>query len=385
MTQTLDLEIVLATLLEQLGHVVPFDRARVMLLDGASLLCVRATMRKGRLPQFAASCRPRFDTGDHPDIRALLSGRRGLVIQDTHAHPRSGRPILPEFGHSWMGVPLLVRDKAIGLCSLSAARAGVFSPEHLQCAEALCAPKGVAIRDALLFEKARAGRERLQRLSRKLVDQQEHERRVVARELHDDAGQALTSIKIGLRLLERESSNAAVIARAAGLQRTTEEVQQSLQRLATNLRPPALDHVGLAAALRQLGDATAESSGIKVQVEATDLEGERLADRVETGLFRIAQEAVANAIRHAGASEIGIILRRRGSRLQLIVEDDGRGFEPAAAERPEGLGLDATRERVATLDGTLHVDTSPERGTTVVVEVPLSLAMPDLPDARSKR
>jgi signal transduction histidine kinase len=370
MTQTLDLETVLAKLLEQLGRVVPFDRARIMLREGESLLRVRATMREGHGLEFVASRSPQFDAGDNSVIRELLACRKGLIIEDTHAHPEWGPRMLPEFAHSWMGFPLIVRSKAIGLCSLSAARAGVFSPGHLQLAEALSAPAAVAIRNAMLFEKVRAGRERLQMLSRKLVDRQENERRVVARELNDEAGQALTSIKIGLRLLERESSNAAVSECAAGLQRTAEGVQQSLHRLAANLRPPALDQLGLVAALDQLGEDLFESSGVKIQFEAIGLEGDRLSGRIETELFRIAQEAVTNAIRHAAAGEIGIILQRRDARLQLIVEDDGRGFDPAAAERGERLGLAVMRERVENLGGTLLIESAPGRGTTVVVEVP---------------
>ena len=149
-------------------------------------------------------------------------------------------------------------------------------------AEALSAPASVAVQNALLFEELRAGRERLKTLSRELVDSQENERRSVARELHDEAGQALTSIRIGLHLLEQMSNDAAVASRAAQLQRAAEDVQEGLHRLAANLRPPCLDHLGLVPALGQLVEKMAASSGTHVEFETIGLGGDRLPTRVET-------------------------------------------------------------------------------------------------------
>jgi two-component system sensor histidine kinase UhpB len=224
--------------------------------------------------------------------------------------------------------------------------------------------------DAVLFAELCAARERLQLLSRRLVDLQEEERRAVARELNDEAGQALTSIKIGLHLLERESDNASIRAQAAELQRAAEGVQESLHRLASNLRPPALDHLGVVAALRQLVEDLSESSGILIQFEALGFEGARPSSRIETELFRIAQEAVADAIRHAGASHISVVLQQSTARLRLIVEDDGGGFDPVAAEKP--LGLVVMRERVQSLGGTLLIECAPGSGTTIIVDLPES-------------
>jgi signal transduction histidine kinase len=224
--------------------------------------------------------------------------------------------------------------------------------------------------EATPSEELSAARERLQMISRELVGLQEDERRVVARELNDGAGQALASIKIGLRLLERESDSEEIRAQALQLQRTADRLQESLSRLAANLRPPALDHLGLAAALGQLVDDVSESSGVEAQFEAIGLSGERLADRIETELFRIAQEAVANAIRHAAADHVAVILQRRDALLRLVVEDDGIGFDAAAAGRAGRLGLVMLRERAETLGGTLLIESAEGSGTIVIVEVP---------------
>jgi signal transduction histidine kinase len=369
MTRSLDLDTVLASLLDRLGRLVPFDRARIMLLEKKSLLSVRVA-RTGGKTEFLPSGGAAFYPDGNPVLRELLSGSKGLVIADTHVHADWGPRMRPDFERSWMGIPLVAGGKAIGLYSLSRAGAGFFREEHLRLAEALSAPASVAIHNALLFEQLRAGRERLQTLSRQLVDLQENERRAIARELHDEAGQALTSLKIDLRLLEQSSGDAAVASRAAQLQRTAEGVQEGLHRLAANLRPPCLDHLGLVAALGQLVESLSGSSGSNVELETIGLGGDRLPTRVETDLYRIAQEAVTNAVRHARAKEIGVVLERRDGRLRLIVEDDGRGFDPAAAERSGRLGLVGIRERAETLGGTLLVESSAGSGTTVVVEAP---------------
>ena len=370
LTQSLDLETVLAALLQLLGRLVPFDRARVMLLEDESLLCVRAVLWKAREAEFLPSGRVTFDAGSNPVIRELLAGARGIRIADMRAHPEFGPRMRPEFERSWMGIPLVAGGRPIGLYSLCRAEVGFYREEHLQLAEALSAPGSVAIQNALLFEELRDSRERLKTLSRKLVDLQENERRLVARELHDEAGQALTSLKIGLRLLERMSQDLRVSAKAAQLQRTADGIQEGLHRLAANLRPVSLDHFGLVTALGQLVENLSGSGDANVELETIGLTDDRFPPDVETQLYRIAQEAVTNAVRHARAREIGVMLQHRDGRLRLIVEDDGCGFDPAGAERSGCLGLVGIRERAETLGGTLSVESSAGAGTTVVLDAP---------------
>ena len=215
-----------------------------------------------------------------------------------------------------------------------------------------------------------AERERLQTLSRVLVDAQENERRAVARELHDEAGQTLTSLKIGLSLLEKTSEDAGQRARAVELLRIAEDAQESLHRLAANLRPPSLEHLGLVPALGQLVQSVSESSGVRIELAAAGFDGERLAWRMETDLYRIAQEAITNALRHARAREIDVVVERRDGRLRLLVEDDGDGFDVEASDRTDRLGLIGMRERAESLGGSLLVESRRGSGTTVVVEAP---------------
>jgi signal transduction histidine kinase len=371
MTQAHDLDATVAAMLEHLDALMAFDRARVMVSEGGSRLRTVATFRRGRALEILDPPPPSFDAAADPVLGELLAQGQGRVIPDIHLHPAWGPRVRPEFEHSWMGVPLLSAGKTVGLYSVSRAAPNAFDQTHLRLARALSAPAAVAIENATLFQELTSERERLQTLSRKLVDLQENERRAIARELHDETGQTLTSLKLGLRLLEQTSGDPRTSSRAAELRRVADDVQEGLHRLAANLRPPALEHVGLVAALGQLAVDLSESSGIRIDVETVGCDEERLPWRVETDLFRIAQEAVTNALRHAEADEISVVLDRREGRLRLVVEDDGRGFDPVEASRSDRLGLVGMRERADILGGTLTVESRPGSGTTIVVEAPV--------------
>jgi signal transduction histidine kinase len=144
---------------------------------------------------------------------------------------------------------------------------------------------------------------------------------------------------------------------------------QDVRRLAVQLRPKALDDFGLVPALERLAQTFAESSGIRVQLEA-NIGEERLPTEVETTVYRIVQEALTNVAKHAQATEVSILLVRRDGVLTAVLEDDGTGFDPEAV-RSDTLGLEGMRERVALHDGRLTLESSPGAGTTLRIEVPL--------------
>jgi signal transduction histidine kinase len=253
---------------------------------------------------------------------------------------------------------------------VSKAEAGFFGDEHLQLAQMLAAPAAMTIQNASLFEQVRVGRTQLQTLSRQLVEVQESERRTVTHELHDEAGQALSSLMIGLRLLEREAGRRpALLARIGELKRVADGVQEGLHRLATNLRPASLDHLGLVAALRQYVEGLNVEGGPAVEFEPAGSDRRRLPDDVETALYRIAQEALTNAIRHARASRISVLLQRRARGAVLVVTDDGVGFCPEEVAAKGRLGLIGMRERAEAVGGWVAIKTGPGEGTTVTVEV----------------
>jgi two-component system, NarL family, sensor histidine kinase DevS len=258
-------------------------------------------------------------------------------------------------------VPLLVSDRAVGLL-LVVDRDGDdprFDDDALRLAESFARRASVAV-----DLSQRVARDAL----RRAVAAQELERQRLARELHDETGQALTSILLGLRSLEVASVPEDRDEALAALRELVVATLHEVRRLAVELRPAALDDFGLLPAVRRLGESTRETTGLDVQVEAT-LGPKRLAPEVETALYRIVQEALTNVAKHAGARHVSVVLTRKHERVSVVIEDDGKGFD-ASAGTGDGLGLLGMRERVQLLDGTLSVESSVGAGTTLVLELP---------------
>ena len=207
---------------------------------------------------------------------------------------------------------------------------------------------------------------------RRVVEAQELERRGLARELHDETGQALASILLGLKAIRAAGDPAEAERAEAEVRDLVVHALQDVRRLSVELRPTALDDFGLVPALERLASTFEERSGIRTAVEAR-LGTERFAAEVETVLYRLVQEALTNVVKHAGADNVSIVLTRRDGAIGAVVEDDGQGFVPDDA-RDEALGLIGMRERIALVGGTLAVESTPGAGTTLVAHVPLAAA-----------
>jgi PAS domain S-box-containing protein len=213
---------------------------------------------------------------------------------------------------------------------------------------------------------------RLQEVSRRLVTLQEAERRSLAAELHDRVGQSLSALGIQLALLE--SALGPAPARAREILRETQsillETGDAVRGVIAELRPEALQEFGLAAALRTLSEPTRRRFGFSLEVQAPE-EDLRLPPTVEAALYRICQEAVANAGRHAGAKRVTIVIRARARGAGLCIADDGRGFDPASLRgqaRPAHWGLLMMRERADSVGAALRVRSAPGKGTAVHVK-----------------
>jgi PAS domain S-box-containing protein len=370
LNRSLDRETVLATLLDRLRRLVPFDRARAMLLEEASRLSIRAIFDGTRVVPLRADERPEFEASDHPIVYDILTNGAVVLIPDIRAHPGWSLPTETPVEVSWMGVPLFARTDVTGLLSLSKREAGYFNEEHKELAEAMSSQASVAIENAALFEQMQASTKRMQLLSRRLVEVQESERRKIARELHDEAGQALVSLRFGLRLLEREIDEGETVSgRLAELVRETDAVIDALHRLAVDLRPATLDALGLDAALRQYSRSVGARFGLAVRFKARGFTSDRLPAVVEAALYRMVQEAMTNVVRHAHATRVDILVERSDDRVIVMVEDDGVGFEPDQVKGGDQFGLVGLRERAEALGGILRVESTPGAGTTVVVEV----------------
>jgi two-component system sensor histidine kinase UhpB len=219
--------------------------------------------------------------------------------------------------------------------------------------------------------EARQYQVRLRQMSSQVLTAQEEERKRIARELHDDTAQALTSVLVRLRLLERSVSDEGAQAGLRELRELMGATLEGVRRLAIDLRPPMLDDLGLELALQAHVQDFSRQWPIKATFTSSRLG--RLPPDVELVLYRIAQEALSNVAKHAGASRVEARLTRRGRTLRLLIEDDGCGFDVQGAQgsRGSGLGLFGMEERLALIGGTLRLDSRVGRGTRVSAEVSL--------------
>jgi two-component system sensor histidine kinase UhpB len=212
---------------------------------------------------------------------------------------------------------------------------------------------------------------RLQDLNRDLLEARESEASRIARELHDDIGQRMALVSIGLSHLRRVFHPASDgVGEVSRLQEQASSISRSLRELSHQLHPTALQHTGLTVALQIAAEEAARVTGLDIQVVA-DGDTSNLPPEVALCLFRIAQEGLGNAVRHAGARSIRLSLRRDDAGVMLLVADDGRGFSPSKARSGSGLGLHSMMQRLSLVDGALTIDTAPDAGTRIRAQVPL--------------
>ena len=227
--------------------------------------------------------------------------------------------------------------------------------------------------------RLKESRQRLQTLSRRLVKVQETERRHLARELHDEIGQALTVTEMNLQALLESPGTDALAPRLKESLQVVERVQEQVHDLSLNLRPSMLDDLGLEPALRWYTERQAALAGLQAEVRADPLE-QRLDPMIETECFRVAQEALTNVVKHAKARTVTVELTTNDEQLHLSVRDDGVGFDVAGlreqAVRGASLGLLSMEERATLAGGGLQYHSTPGQGTEVHAWFPLKWAHP---------
>lgn len=212
---------------------------------------------------------------------------------------------------------------------------------------------------------------RVRNLVRQLVTAQEDERARIARDLHDQMGQQLTALRLALeRHQERVQTSDDHHEDLARAQALVKEIDNGLEFLASELRPPALDDLGLAVVLPRYVKEWSHTFGIGAEFRGNSLGEMRLPREAELTFYRVAQEALTNVAKHAKASQVGVLLERRDHMVTLIIEDDGVGFEPSVPEQATGLGLIGMRERALLIGASLDVESSPTHGTTVYLRLP---------------
>jgi signal transduction histidine kinase len=234
---------------------------------------------------------------------------------------------------------------------------------------------GIAIENLELLEEQRASQARMQNLARQVVSAQEEERQRLSRVLHDESGQALTALKISLELIAQDlpAQQELVSKRILDAATLTDSTMERIRQMAQDLRPPALDTVGLLATLEGLCEEFAGRTKISVDLQAEELTG--LPEPVSITLFRIVQEALTNVARHAKASQVRVALRQDDGAIRLQVEDNGTGSLPEALPTPTarraGMGLEGIRERLESLGGRLELASQPGHGSRLTAIIPV--------------
>ena len=275
-------------------------------------------------------------------------------------------------------VPLMLEGKSIGSFSLYASDIDHFDDERMHLLNELAGDIAFAL-DRFELESRRRNaeseiqdaRRQLQALSTRLIEVQEKERRDIARELHDEIGQSLTLVKIKLQMALHRGNDRVLTEECVEI---TSHTLEQVRTMSLNLRPLALDDLGLTAALQWALDRQRGASGWDIEFTADPLP-ERLAMETETACFRVAQEALTNAARHARATKIAVRLRVYDERIELAVQDDGCGFDQEAVRRRpadrSSLGLISMKERAGLAGGSFEIESVSGMGTKVLAVFPL--------------
>jgi signal transduction histidine kinase len=284
-----------------------------------------------------------------------------------------------ENADSVLAIPLVSGGKAIGALCLR--HAGAFS--NFAVLQTLARQLVIAIENARLYQQVQEKEELRGKLLERVVSAQEEERKRLARDLHDQTGQRLTALAMGLssvnELLDRNPTLARL--RLKELETMSAGAIDDLRQFVSDLRPALLDDLGLVAALRQTAKQTEERSGVTIEYNVSG-HRRRLRSQIETVLYRIAQEALNNTVRHAHAAHAIIHLNFGDTAVALTIEDDGLGFEPVSILKPQAQvrawGLLGMQERVALVGGTFKIESAPGRGTRLVAEIPLEAVEDEL-------
>jgi signal transduction histidine kinase len=270
-----------------------------------------------------------------------------------------------------VAVPLISKSQVLGTLNLTCTQADCCSEEDLQLLGAIGRQLGVAVENARLWKEVRQKEAARGQLLEKIITAQEEERQRIARELHDGTSQSLTSLMVGLKVLEGLHSPAEARQHLSSLRDIAAETLETVHDLALELRPSVLDDLGLVAALNRYVAEYQRRFNIRVDCRAVGFEGRRLCPAIETALYRIVQEALTNVARHSGAKHASVLLEWTHRQVRAIVEDNGCGFDASSARQERKLGLYGMEERATLIGGSLRIESQPGMGTSIVVDMPV--------------
>jgi signal transduction histidine kinase len=363
---TLELKPLVRVILNELKAVVDYDWAALFILQGNAwtLLDHAAPALPGTLDQLDVTLEQTELT------RVLTQDRKPVIVDDAHdvkslmltlqALGRSRAEEFVNYARAWMGIPLMVKDRVVGILTLANRQPGYYRQQHALLAQTIANQAALAIENARLYEQAQ---------SAAVLE----ERRRLARELHDSVTQSLYGLTLMAETGRHLATTGALEQVEHYLARVSETAQQALKEmrvLILELRPVELEKEGLVGALQQRLDTVEKRAGIQASllVEGTT----QLTPTIEKELYRIALEALNNTLKHSNAKEVTILLCFTNEQVELTVQDNGQGFNPNLVQEHGGMGLKSLRERAERLGGRLAIRSEPGAGTTITFSMNLA-------------
>ena len=382
-----DLNIILRTALDNVLELINGDIGGILLWDEEPKI-LRYRVYRGLSPSYAEGVQ--LSLGEGIAGRVAQTGEP-ILLEDISKDPRTARPvsICAEGIRGFVSIPLKSKNKVVGVMNVASHAVGRFGLDDVSLLSSIGDYLGSAIEEASLYARLARARERYQALLRHALTAQEQERKRIARELHDETSQAITSLTLSLQAIIAMAEMIGIgDAEFMNKVKTTHSFAvhagYEIVRLMKELRPTLLDELGLAAAIHRYAKDSLEARGINVSAEFSEME-ERLPPEVEVTLYRIAQGLIGNILEHSGAKNVTINLERNANECILRIEDDGKGFDVSKLTRVEssgrGAGLFTMRERLKLVGGVGHVESEPGRGTTVIAKVPLVKDVADEEDS----
>jgi signal transduction histidine kinase len=313
-----------------------------------------------------------------------------IVLENISEEPKAAHPDLvnTEGLGGFISVPLKAKDRVLGVMNIASHVPGKFSADDMFLLNSIGCQLGTAIEQARLYQRLEKGKERYQTLLQHALTAQEEERKRIARELHDETSQAITSLTLNLQAAITKAETDGIedvdfIGKLRKIQSLAVHTQNEISKLMKELRPTLLDELGLPAAISRYAKDSLESLGTKVLTEFEGVE-ERLPTEVEVTLFRIAQGTVGNILEHAEAKNVSIRLGCNADECVMEVKDDGKGFHVDKITRVDkggrGAGLFTMKERARLVGGACKVRSQPGKGTKVAVRIPLRGFITDAED-----
>jgi len=373
-----DLDTILRVTLDNVLELVDSDIGGILFLDeDTETLYYR--VQRGLSPRYAEQMRIPLGEGI---AGSVAQTGRPVVLEDISRDPHAVRHdlISAEGIRAFVSVPLKSNDKVIAVMNVASPVAERFGAGDVSLLTSIGDHLGTAIDQAWLYERLASATERYQTLLRHALTAQEQERKRIARELHDETSQAVTSLTLNLQALEAMAAmkgitDAEFLEKLKMTHSHAVYAGNEIVRLMKELRPTLLDELGMTAAIHRYAKDTLRVKGINVSAEFTG-PSRRYVPEVEVTLFRVAQGAIGNILEHSEAKNASIRLERNATECILRIEDDGKGFDVSKVRRVDpggrGAGVFTMKERVRLVGGYCHIESRPGRGTRVVVRVPVA-------------